>query len=150
MPGLRGRGNRFAACGHVFGGDEIGGCPDKVRRDELFLRRNLDTRADNFAVGTPSLGGVFAMRHRGSPMAIYRLLEKEREITAFDPEAIQAMCAAFEEACDDLGLARKHDRITELVALKIIEIAKTGVRDAEMLRDMATRAVGLDIKHDPQ
>ena len=77
-------------------------------------------------------------------MAIHRLLEQELQTTAFGPDAIEAMHRAYEEACDDLGLSQKHNRVLELVALKIIEAAKTGERNVAALRGHALRALGLN------
>jgi hypothetical protein len=52
---------------------------------------------------------------------------------AFDPEALQAMGIAFDNACKALGLADRIDPVTETVALRIIELARTGIRDPEEL-----------------
>jgi hypothetical protein len=62
-----------------------------------------------------------------APVTIYRLLEDH----AFDPEAVAVMTTAYEDACHALNLADKRsDPITQVLAQKIIEIAKTGMRDA--------------------
>ena len=58
-------------------------------------------------------------------MAIYRLLK----FSAFDPEMITSMTAAYEDALRVLRLADRQDPITELVAKKIIEIAQLGESD---------------------
>jgi hypothetical protein len=47
---------------------------------------------------------------------------------AFEPELIEAMSAAFTEACSTLGLADRTDPITEIVARKVIEAAQCGLR----------------------
>jgi hypothetical protein len=73
-------------------------------------------------------------------MAIYRLL---RGTTFFDPDAIAAMYAAYEEVCAELDLKSKNDRVTEIVALAIIEIAKSGERDPIALREAALQALGI-------
>jgi len=59
-------------------------------------------------------------------MAIYRLLQQ----TAFTPEQISPMAAAYEECLRILKLADRSDPITETVAKAIIEIAQTGERSA--------------------
>jgi hypothetical protein len=62
---------------------------------------------------------------------------------AFDPEAIQIMNAAFEDACRALQLADRHDPITEVVAKRIIEIAGRGERDPARLRSLTLKELGL-------
>jgi len=80
-------------------------------------------------------------------MAIYRLLRKD---VSFDPEAIEAMHSAYEQVCAELGLTVKNDdRVTELVAMKIIEAAKTGEHDPATMRLSALFALGL-MRDDPQ
>jgi hypothetical protein len=74
-------------------------------------------------------------------MAIYRLLRND---ISFGPEEIQAMYCAYEEVCERLELEnKKDDRVTEIVALKIIEAAKGGVRNPIILRDMAFEMLGI-------
>jgi hypothetical protein len=59
-------------------------------------------------------------------VAIYRLLQK----SAFGPEEVAGLTAAYERACESLLLNnRKDDPLSELVASKIIEVAQTGERD---------------------
>jgi hypothetical protein len=75
-------------------------------------------------------------------VAIYRVL---RTNGSFEPEAIRAMHSAYEAVCEHLGLHnQKNDRVTEIVALKIIEAAKAGERDPTVLRDRAIKALGID------
>jgi len=51
------------------------------------------------------------------------------------------MRAAYEEA---LGVLKRTDvRLTELVAKQIIEIARTGERDPDRLRDKALTDLGI-------
>ena len=79
-------------------------------------------------------------------MTIYRLLRND---ISFGPEEIQAMHSAYEDVCKQLGLReQKNDRVTEVVALKIIEIARTGERNMTVLRDGALKSLGV-IKPDP-
>ena len=74
-------------------------------------------------------------------MAIYRLLKKD---ISFDPESVQAMYLAYEEACEKLELSNeKNDRVTEFVALMIIEVAKTGERNPATMRDKALALLGV-------
>ena len=70
-------------------------------------------------------------------MPLIRLLQN----SAFEPEMIEAMLAAFDEACRMLGLATVEDPLREFVATKIIECAQTGERDRVGLRDCALKAI---------
>ena len=55
-------------------------------------------------------------------MPITRYLKE----AVFDPKAIEAMSAAFEAVCKSLQLVTRDDRITEIVARKVIEVAGMG------------------------
>ena len=53
----------------------------------------------------------------------------------FDPETIERMSIAFKGVCADLRLRDKDDRMTEVLAKRVIELAaKDGSRDPEQLR----------------
>ena len=71
-------------------------------------------------------------------MAIYRLLK----FSAFQPEEITCMTAAYEDALRVLQLADRQDPLTELVAKKIIEAAQLGERDPKRLREKALTELG--------
>ena len=58
-------------------------------------------------------------------MAIYRLLQA----ASFDQSDIDRMTAAYEAALKILRLADRTDPLTELIAKKIIEVARTGEHD---------------------
>jgi hypothetical protein len=60
---------------------------------------------------------------------------------AFDPEHVQVMLTAFDAACAKLRL-RKGDKITDRVALKIVDLAKAGERDAHRLLTLVLREFG--------
>jgi hypothetical protein len=62
---------------------------------------------------------------------------------AFEPELIGQMSHALETVCGKLGLGLGDDPSTRLVALKIIELAQRGVRDAPTLSAMTLT----DLKH---
>ena len=70
-------------------------------------------------------------------MPLARLLQN----SAFEPEMIEAMSAAFDEACRTLGLAQVTDPLREFVARKIVECAQTGERDRVRLCDCALKAI---------
>ena len=64
-------------------------------------------------------------------MAIYRLLERN---ALFDPEAVKAMTTAYEAILRSLQLSGRSDPITEIVAKRIVDVAKTGQRDPELIQ----------------
>jgi hypothetical protein len=74
-------------------------------------------------------------------MAIYRLL---REAT-FDQHQITRMVAAYEAALELLKLNDRSDSVTELIALKIIELERNGVTDAAHLCAQAIKESGLPL-----
>ena len=51
----------------------------------------------------------------------------------FDPETIRKMTDALERVCNALGLKMVDDPATRLIAKKVIEQAKRGVRDVSTL-----------------
>ena len=67
-------------------------------------------------------------------MAIYRLLQ----FSAFEPDQIACMRAAYEDALAALKLNDRQDPLTELVAKKIIEAAQ-GECDPDRLCETALR-----------
>lgn len=52
---------------------------------------------------------------------------------AFEPEQIAAMSVAFTNACNALGLSDRTDKLTELVAHHVIELAQRGIVDPHEL-----------------
>jgi len=63
-------------------------------------------------------------------MPVYPLFRR----SAFEPDAINAMEAAFEAALRELGVTDRADPLAETVAKQIIELAQRGERDPERLR----------------
>jgi hypothetical protein len=61
------------------------------------------------------------------------------EGNAFGPDDLRAMTTAFESALDKLGLKDRTDAATELVAKRIIALAKRGERDPAKLCEDALR-----------
>ena len=59
---------------------------------------------------------------------------------AFEPEVTRAMGIAFEDACKLLRLPDATDPAAEIIATKIIELAKTGEHDASRLCNAAVMA----------
>jgi hypothetical protein len=70
-------------------------------------------------------------------MPITRLLQD----TAFGPDEIAVLVAAYEDALRALSLVNRSDLATEMVAKRIIERAKQGERDPVRLRERAMEAV---------
>lgn len=71
-------------------------------------------------------------------MAIYRLLQH----SAFTPEDIVQIGAAYEDCLRILQLTNRSDPLTEIIAKAIIEIAQTGVRDPVQIRELALKHIG--------
>jgi hypothetical protein len=55
----------------------------------------------------------------------------------FDPETKRVMGVAFEMACIALGLRDKGDLANNVVAKRIIELAKAGERNPDLLCERA-------------
>jgi hypothetical protein len=54
---------------------------------------------------------------------------------AFEPAAVSAMSQALDEACKALGLTPTQKYEREQIAMRIIDLASTGVTDGEVLRN---------------
>jgi hypothetical protein len=62
-------------------------------------------------------------------MAIYHLIQT----ASFSPEDVTRLTAAYEDALRKLQLSNRTDPITPIIAQRIIEGAKTGLRDPDQL-----------------
>jgi hypothetical protein len=62
-------------------------------------------------------------------VAIHRLFQT----SAFEPQDIERMVAAYELARAQLGLEDRNDPLTETVARLIIEFAQTGEKDSAVI-----------------
>jgi hypothetical protein len=71
-------------------------------------------------------------------MAIYRLLRE----ASFGPDEIGRMTAAYEQAFVALGLQDRTDPRTEILAQKIIAVARTGERDPSLICAQAIASLG--------
>ena len=65
-----------------------------------------------------------------------------RDQYVFEPEATEAMSAAYDQACEALKLSDQAVRERESVAVRIVEWARRGVRDPILLRDQVLRDAG--------
>jgi hypothetical protein len=54
----------------------------------------------------------------------------------FQPQQIEAMTTAFEAVCRTLQLVDCDDPLTEIVARRVIDVARTGERDPDRLREL--------------
>jgi hypothetical protein len=70
-------------------------------------------------------------------MPIDRVLKE----AAFDPEEVQAIVAAYGMALARLGLKDRSDPAAEMVAKKIVEIARDGERDPQRLSDLVVQSL---------
>jgi hypothetical protein len=60
----------------------------------------------------------------------------------FEPDATEAMGAAFEKACRSINGTGQPDIIREIIAKGIIDLARNGERDPDCLCDEALKALG--------
>jgi hypothetical protein len=58
---------------------------------------------------------------------------------SLDPEEIEKLSTAYEDALRTLQLSNRSDRIVTIVAERIIQAAKTGVRDPAQLCAIAIK-----------
>ena len=63
------------------------------------------------------------------------------EGSVFGPQDIQAMSTALEDVCKTLNLADEAKSERELLAKKIISLARQGERNAALLRDRMLREI---------
>jgi hypothetical protein len=64
---------------------------------------------------------------------------------SFEPEVTSAMGAAFERACATLVGGERSDRVREMVAGRIIDLARRGCRDADALYEGVLKSLGMEI-----
>jgi hypothetical protein len=74
----------------------------------------------------------------GRAVTIRRLLQN----SVLGPDEIARMSIAYEQALKNLGLVDRTDPVTELVARKIIDIARTGETDPARISALAIEALG--------
>jgi hypothetical protein len=53
----------------------------------------------------------------------------------FEPEALRAMSQAFHDTCNALHIVAGDEHDRQVIAIRIIDLASTGVIDAGALRD---------------
>jgi hypothetical protein len=94
---------------------------------------------DNTRLHHAARAMMVPIRELESLVAIYRLMRE----AAFDQDEIDRLSAAYEGALRVLQLRDRNDSITELIAAKIIEIARQGERDAAAICDRAIQELGI-------
>lgn len=75
---------------------------------------------------------------RGFSVPIRPFLEGE----FFEPELIETMSQALADACQTLGLRDKEDAAVRLLAQRIIDEARAGIHDRELLKAAALKGLG--------
>ena len=65
-------------------------------------------------------------------VAILSYLE---ETTVFEPEALRVMSQAFDDACNALHIFAGDEHGRQVIAARVIGLARTGILDADALRD---------------
>lgn len=72
-------------------------------------------------------------------MTIRRIVQN----TAFGPSEIENMVVAYEAALRALHLTDRNNPATELVASKVVEVTKSGIRDPSEICARAIELLGL-------
>jgi len=72
------------------------------------------------------------------PVSVIALFQE----AAFAPDVTQLMSVAFDRACKSLHDRGQPDLVKEIIANRIIDAARRGVRDPDQLCDEALAALG--------
>jgi hypothetical protein len=64
-----------------------------------------------------------------------RIRRCAEDSATFEPEVLKALGSAFDQICEALRLCPDEAHNREVIAVRIIELARNGVIDAEALRD---------------
>lgn len=76
-----------------------------------------------------------------APLPILKIIAETPELT-LAPEETAAICAAFDSALLELGLADRQDPLTRLVAEKIIAAARSGERNPHKIKQTVLDQLG--------
>ena len=71
-------------------------------------------------------------------MPIHRFLQN----MPMGPEEISRLTTAYEQALQGIGLVDRDDPLSEMVAKKVIQIAKSGVRDPTDIAALSIMELG--------
>lgn len=80
-------------------------------------------------------GSTSSPQRRDCSKAIARLLHE----AAFPPDRVRAIAQAYENTCKRLMIADREDPLANVVAKKIIKVAKGGARDPEPIMRQAIK-----------
>jgi hypothetical protein len=108
-----------------------------VKQDYLNLEKRWFDLARSFELGKQPTDFTNEAKRRASA-PITPLLQGQ----AFDPETVQAIANALVMTCEALGLSNRDDAMTQLVAEKIIELAKRGLKNRTALHLAAIKEFG--------
>jgi hypothetical protein len=64
----------------------------------------------------------------------------ELRFEAFDPQDVEAISLAFEDALNELGLIDRTDPVVVVIAKRTIEFAKKGELDRFRLRELVVKS----------
>jgi hypothetical protein len=77
------------------------------------------------------------------------MIENTANKSAFTPEEVEAIRSAYRLACAALGLSNVPDRLTGIVAKKVIEVACAQELDPERLAHAAVAQLGAPVRVEP-
>ena len=109
--------------------------PGRATHPLIYIKRP----APRCAKGKRTIGSGSA---RWVMTSVVRFIKEAEVGSVFDDHVTKAMGEAFEAACKDLDETGQPSVVYEAVAKRIIEIAKSGERDPNQLRDRALTAFG--------
>jgi len=109
----------------------------RLKQDYLNLEKRWLGLARNFELGE-RLTDFTNEANRKASTPITPLLQGQ----AFDSETVQAVTNALVMTCEALGLSNRDDAMTQLVAEKIIELAKSGLKNPTALHLAAIKEFG--------
>jgi hypothetical protein len=72
-------------------------------------------------------------------LPIRRMLQNE----SLEPQEVERLATAYDMALRALHLVDRNDPLTEIVARKIIEVARSGERDPASLSQIAVKQLGI-------
>jgi hypothetical protein len=62
---------------------------------------------------------------------------------AFNPEATQSLCVAFDKVCSTIAERDRSEFVKELIARRVIALAERGEHDPDKLAEAASASLGL-------
>ena len=70
-------------------------------------------------------------------MPIYEILRRQG---VFEPAEVAMLDKVFEDVLGTLGLVRRKDPMTDMIAKKLIDLATAGMRDPDRLKALTIQA----------